>query len=417
MECAADCSFISRRQTAKNRFLTLTFFTVLLFNSLLLVDLVRMVIGSESFAVKVAQYVIYLSVFAFSAFDYFVSKSRLKKPTIIFVTVFAFLILFSFVVDSNNLTFAYQLLPFFAIRIIPSFYLASNIKETKHVTDALFKWRYIWLIYSIIGVIYVSSHSESTYNMYSMNFGYNLFLPACLFFVFFLKKRNPVYFLYFLFECFCILYRGSRGPLLCIALFVVFSFLFSFHGKKKRKIIVSAGIISSLLLVSAIALNELGVVNFGEFLSSSRTLYFIKEDFFHDSGRNGILSVFLEKINEHPLAFRGMYSDRIYYANITGSVVDSSNYPHNLVVELLFHYGYVLTILLIVAAVVFHFSSIWKNKRYDFESKNLLYMLFLIGVVSLFFSGSYLEPVYVYLYLGFLFALRQGKKNENLLHS
>ena len=51
----------------KEKTISLNFFVAILFNSLLLVDLVRMLLGSDSLSVKVVQYIIYLLVFFFSS--------------------------------------------------------------------------------------------------------------------------------------------------------------------------------------------------------------------------------------------------------------------------------------------------------------------------------------------------------------
>ena len=398
------------------RLFNIEFFSILLFNSLLIVDFFRMLVGSNLIT-EVIKYVIYLSIFAFVLVDFVSNKKSHKKPTAIVFMCFIFLIILSYCLDPGNEFLTHDLFIFLGIRIIPGFYLLSNICSSKRVFDKLYSFRFLWFLYSILGVIYITTHITRTYNIYSMNYGYNLLVPACIVFSHFLKKPKITDLVYLSVFAFCILYRGSRGALLCLILFILFSLLFLVNKKSvlKSSLFIMCFVLLLIPLYGVLQLTH--IVDGISFLSTSRTFLLLNKGFSYDSGRNAIFEIFLNKINEKPFQFRGFYSDRLFYSQVKNLPLNSSNYPHNIIIEILFQFGYVYSTLIFALFMYIFIKLLKKWVKLSFDTKMLVCVLGGIGIIQLLFSDSYLENVYFYMFFGLIYAIIWRRDNENLFCS
>jgi hypothetical protein len=196
------------------------------------------------------------------------------------------------------------------------------------------------------------------------------------------------------------LWRGSRGAILCLLVFIVLIYIMNYKTEKRLK--------RYLKLMVAIVFGIVAVCNFknialilGKFLQNSRTLNLLSSNINFDSGRSHIQALYWNEIMEHPLKFNGIFSDRIYYSKISQEIYDMTNYPHNIIVELFFQWGILLgTIIFFIMVCGIIRSVICINKIKNNELTCIVLIFLVSGFIKLFFSASYLVSIEFYLLVG-----------------
>ena len=223
---------------------------------------------------------------------------------------------------------------------------------------------------------------------YSMSFGYSMLLPS----MFLFSRPKIIDKVLSLILFVLILLVGSRGPLLVLGLFYVFSTLFFSSAKQKKSLF--------LLLIIVI----LGVLILPQVidLGSSRTLKMFQSEAFlsHDSGRGELQEIVINQIEAHPILGCGIGADRKYLDGL---------YPHNVFLELFLHYGVIIGLLVSIfffAWCIRLFLS--RRLRADKELRLMFIMLFLYGFVPLLVSGSYLTDFKAGIMVGWFIALQKG---------
>ena len=136
---------------------------------------------------------------------------------------------------------------------------------------------------------------------------------------------------------------------------------------------------------------------------SSRTLQLLASGFSFDSGRSDIRQIFINGIEESPFAFRGLFSDRFFYALQTKTPLDMTSYPHNFFVEVLYQFGVVFGViffLLLLLLAIRSFILLNDKKAKSLNLSFFFFFFFASGVARLFASGSYLTTYEFFLFVG-----------------
>jgi|GEM_PF-1347301 len=385
-------------------------FTLFL-NAVLIVDLVRMLINSMTI-VNVVQYGIYVGC-AIYIYWQIMFNNRFKIDKSLFglvcVTVLTAFISYAICPEVEQ-AYSYYFL-FLLTRIIPALYLTIYIDKQRLVLtfEYLKKYRLLWLVYAIVGMFWIPLHTNS-WNQYSMTYGYNLLIPACLAFYCFIRYAKIKWLFYgSVFGAFMLL-RGSRASALCLIVFIILAYVM-IH-KENINIGKLARIIVLFIVGIIVSMNFKNIVSLlSNIFPSSRTLALLASNINFDSGRSDIQYLYWEAINSHPFRFNGIFSDRIYYSNLTRSVYDMTNYPHNFIVELFYQWGIPLGIIIFMLIVVGIIKSIWYSNRIDnAELICFVLIMFVAGFLKLFFSASYLVSVEFYLLVGIIISICQKKR-------
>lgn len=213
-----------------------------------------------------------------------------------------------------------------------------------------------------------------TYENYNMELCYALLLP--LFFHVYYAKEKKIYWTVAFVEFVIIAVYGSRGQLLCIALYALIVFIKSKNRSKKMLLVIIGAFV---LVVGAIFANQL-LNSFGSLVArfGSRTLsMLIRGNITYDSGRGQIWAEALEKVKDNPVIGMGVAGELSY--------LKSS--PHNLFVEMMVHYGFFLGIIicLYVALLLFYLVS----RRLNGEKEIIVIMA--SSVIPLMLSSTYLQ--------------------------
>lgn len=382
----------------------------LFLNAILIVDLVRMLINNTTI-VSMAQYGIYIGCAIYIYWQImFNNRFKIDKSLFGLVCVTVLTAFISYVICPEvEQAYSYYF-SFILTRIIPALYFTIYIDKQKLVLtfEYLKKYRLLWLLYAIVGILWIPLHTNS-WNQYSMTYGYNLLIPACLVFYCFIRYAKIKWLFYgSVFGVFMLL-RGSRASVLCLMVFIILAYVMihkeNINKGKLARIIV-------LLIVGIIVL-----MNFKNIISllrnifpSSRTLVLLASNINFDSGRSNIQSLYWDAINAHPFRVNGIFSDRIYYSNLMRGAYDMTNYPHNFIVELFYQWGIPLGIIVFIVLVVGIIKSIWySNKNDDAELISFILIMFVAGFLKLFFSASYLVSVEFYLLVGIVICVCQKK--------
>ena len=217
-------------------------------------------------------------------------------------------------------------------------------------------------------------YGKFTYENYNMEVCYALLLP--LFFHVYYAREKKTYWTVVFVEFAIIAVYGSRGQLLCITLYALIVLFKSKNSSKKMR----------LMIWSAFVL-FIGVVFFNQFLNrfsslvarfGSRSLsMLVRGNITYDSGRGQIWAEALGKVIDNPVLGMGVAGELSY--------LKSS--PHNLLVEMMVHYGFFLGITICLYVVLLLFYLI--RRRLNGEREIIVIMA--ASVIPLMLSSSYLQ--------------------------
>lgn len=302
----------------------------------------------------------------------------------------------------------FGLLYLFFVTTLPWFLVAINIDDLNEILIS-YKKNAKWILISNIILIAYCIFTER--NMFgNMEISYSI-LPLAIFsFYSFTTSKKIKHLLYFIVSSLTIVAVGSRGPLICILIFI---FIFMLTNAKKQKILTIIFLIISIFFIynfNTIILNMISV--FEKYDIPSRTLYkIIESDFTDGTGRNKIYATTLDLLNEYPVFGVGLGVERITinqkFNNMQKDM--SSSYPHNLILEILVQFGYVIGILVILFVA---FIILRALKKSNLVEKNILIIFGTMEGVRLMISSSYLLSPIIFMFLGFCFRKSLLAKEE-----
>ena len=257
-----------------------------------------------------------------------------------------------------------------------------------------------WL--SLIGLILTFLYQAYFLNTgrefddHNMNAAYNL-LPSVIYLIYyaFMNKKFRYWLLVFMgiiFE----FRQGTRGPILCIIIFLGVGIIYSIAKTENilRKlfgiILVGLAVIvlvfTDVLLNAAIALSD----SFKEAGYSARIFdYFIEGMIDDDSSRGIIQSKIISAIETSPAFGYGVFGDRLF---IGGS------YPHNLLLEIICQFGIVVGGGLLITLLFVFIDAIRKSN--GFFERMFVFMLIIMVIVKLMLSSSYLYETWLFFLIG-----------------
>ncbi len=258
----------------------------------------------------------------------------------------------------------------------------------KYSALALFLYDAARFVYAemVVGYWEGTGISRGTEGEYNLGFGYEVLFLFIIFMVI-ARYKNKLFYAPALVALMFILIAGSRGPLVGVGLIMI---LLAADAVKKlpmayRYLIIILVCLSAVILInyydvilmgSATFLNNLGI--------SSRTITkILSGEITEDNGRLRLYEIAIDLIRTGGPFGNGIYGDRYVISSVTKMWI---GYCHNVVLEILVDYGYLLgtAILLLMARkiirILFSEDSEWRS----------LYIIFLISCSQLLLSGSYL---------------------------
>lgn len=299
--------------------------------------------------------------------------NRLSKPLVIFLCTIVLLLLINQVFihhneyyDATRNTFLTTVLP-----------LAIVAYSIDNYSVLLYVLRNVALIVIPVATImlFLIGREVADYNMGLAN---SLTLPAILMINTYYFSKQIIHAVFACLDILVIVALGSRGALLGIGMYLLFSLIIGFFNKRNRLIsLIGVIAIMAMTLFYSIFLRFISNT-FSSFGVSSRTIELLLNDSSHDSGRSEIYSSMRQELLNHPLLLRGIAGERSY----TGGL-----YAHNVFFEIFMDFGVLFGAIIcigILSLIIFDLYSVLKKNIYRIENNDYdILIVFLFSSIPL----------------------------------
>ncbi len=391
-----------------NRREQIFYFVVALFlNITLVTDLLRGInnawFGFPIGVIENIKVIIYIIIFIYILV--IIITKPIPKAFLVVLLVLFLVLCSSIIATPSILVILLTFILLFFSRCIPGFYIGYSINNFKYLFDALRLYIWIALVYSLFMVTGLRN-AEGLY----FTFGYNLLLPALVALI-----SGVVYKKYYLilgiFLTICIIGFGGRGALICLfASLLLLFYLFSRSIKLLSKVVLYATSICCLFIV--LFYYDSILHNLLQLFPDSRTLVLILNgNFWGEAGRYSFYNESFRLINESPLSFRGILSDRILlstaFNNIEGAF---GSYAHNILLEIFIQFGVLVGGILIVFLLLLFINSLLVVIRSKDIYLKVIYSILIGYNIQLLFSGSYISSPMFWMALGLIVSMNQKVK-------
>lgn len=284
---------------------------VLFINTVMIVDLLRMILPSMSILGIIRNGLYVLSLV------YMFYHAICKKNLAIIVmlgTCYVFLATLSCLQNDDLFRVVLSESMIFLSRCVVGFYFAFYIPVNEIFFRKIKKYFMIQIIYC---AVYMSTHTLGLYATDGsyMTFSYNILIMAMIWIL--LTVYNPTIFRIIGTIAFVgiIVVYGARGPLLCIAVSVVLFLLYKFADSSawKKMLQIMLYLVGGFGIISAknIILDFLLKMN-----PASRTLYLLKNfNIDNLSGRDIYYELLKNEISKNWILPHGIFSDRLILAS------------------------------------------------------------------------------------------------------
>lgn len=318
---------------------------------------------------------------------------RFKRRTLFYFIAVVIVILVSTIVfPSNNVVFKdtsiYFLgncfLPFIFWTIVYDFEcLKRKMVRTAEIIAVLS------LIVLLLSMGVLNLGFQFSLGKYTMGFGYSCLVPWMLIMMEFMQKPTFKQGVFAIIIFIAVMSLGSRGPLVGMFVFTIIAFVKINHDNKKDARIAIGFLMGIFFLLFS---NSIFILLYDYLFSigiNSRTLALLSYDFGHMSGRDKLYHFFLKEIFLHPFAIHG----------INGEQALGYNYPHNMVLELLYQFGIILGGLIVATIIVRAVKTLKKN-HINKDAKQQLEVIFLCASLpGLMISGTLWTQVNFWIWL------------------
>ena len=318
----------------------------------------------------------------------------LKIRDVLFVLCCIFFYVLNFLIFPENEPYLSARFFSFSILVLPYFFVGVALDLKKYLNVFYFISVLSIGICAFYQLIYAQSSSytgEASVSDYNMSLAYGI-LPHVLMSSWIALRDLKIWkILVMLLGVFLLLALGTRGPVLCSVLFiVVYVLLFkpSKHKAFKNIIVISVGVYILRFLNQFMFLMQGVVMQAG--LSTRIFDKYFEGELETSEGREFITSKLLEELKtENPLCGFG----------ILGSYNYVDNYPHNIFVDFVFSFGWLVGTILLMSILIL---IIWAL-RYVKSQDDRVFLIILIcaGIVHLCMSGTYLDSTMFFMLLGF----------------
>lgn len=301
------------------------------------------------------------------------------------------------------------------LTVFPMFLVGSVIEAKKEDFKYLY-WIAIFVV--IISVAYQSYKISGGDAIREDNadFSYKL-LPAVLVVVsgMFYNKKKALSIILGVAAIMTIILQGTRGPVLCIGIFLIIMFVNRFGILKLIPAIIA--LLALVIAFSSSEVYETTMTSIAEFVEdmgmSPRFIeMFLEEELADDNGRQELHDAILAEIGEHPFKFRGLYADREILNPLTGG---DNTYVHNVLYELIIDFGAFFGVVIFLAVIISTLVAIVKT---NMEKLYLINLLAMSGLVMLFVSGSFADDYHIYVLMGVVcqakLSGKKGKKQDEI---
>ncbi len=233
---------------------------------------------------------------------------------------------------------------------------------------------------------------------YSMGLSYACLLPVSVELLTAFLDRKASHIILCIFSTIIIMLIGSRTPILSLIILFAILTVKNFKQIKHPSIIL---ILVLTILITVIFREEIfGAINnyFEARNIFIRTIYLFAQPGIHLSGRDILQKPLLQQLFNNPFAIRGIHSD----------MVAIGTYAHNLFLELLYQFGFILSLPLLAALIGLSISSIKGNLKS--ADGQVALILFCTSIPELMVSGTFWRSISFWMWVAVCMRVMTRKK-------
>ncbi len=308
----------------------------------------------------------------------------------------------------DNRIYFYQSTREITRQVFPMYLLGACMRysDNEDLIQLIYKLGMISVVAFCVYTLFMRSMGEFMRSAGDMHGSYSLLPHVCFTYGAVMQKPRPHNIAIFAMGTLMLLFLGTRGTIVCLGVCVILMTL-SCNRLKHPVLFILLGVLVMVVLLA------FGILDFLSGLAeelnlSVRIFNKIENDALTStSGRDNLQGSTWEHIWQSPIIGKGIFSDRF--------ILDGM-YVHNVVIELLIHFGFCGAIPLLIIVCMRLFRSYFILK-YENDPAQLLFFLGLISctAVKLMVSSSYLLERNLYLLLGFCSAVCRGKPSLSRL--
>lgn len=316
---------------------------------------------------------------------------QMKGMDVVFGVAVILACLLNFVLFPENKTMLKEQLPTFLFYTFPLYYIGISLDY-----DRVYPWLYrlsaITVAAFVVYKLFIGESMDEVQSIYhgDMWGSYNFLPHVGMVAMGALKKPTIANVSLSVLGITMISLLGSRGPLVCIVL-AIGIYLIAFKKFKyptlTRILIVVGASVILLSMHSVMSMLETFAKNVG--LSVRVFATYLDEEFIISDRRGRIAKRLYAMIAQKPFFGHGLYADRVALRT----------YAHNIAIELWHAFGVVYGTGILGVLVIVLMRVAFAIKRAE-KYALLIIPLFVAGFIKLFMSGSFLDEIYLYWFLG-----------------
>lgn len=318
-----------------------------------------------------------------------IRKLQVRDYFFYFTCVAIYLLQFLFYPENTDTLelFAYKC----CLTVFP-FYFYGKFLDMEKMETPFYYISYFTLLLDILYyLVYGMGSGSVSSDDYNMGAAYAI-LPHALYIVWMAFRRPTIFSIGGSVASFLLLLGfGTRGPVLSYLLPIVCYVFLLYQGKYAKQLKIT---IATLLVVVVLLLIPLAMYlqDLFEQLDISVRIFdkILDEELENDSGRSELIFILHRAFQSDP---------RIFGFGLFGSYNFIGGYPHNIFYELVFSFGYVVGVILIIV-MLYHFYSGFRNATLSIE-KEFIFLFVTMELVHLFFSYTFLHETWFFLLLGY----------------
>ena len=330
-------------------------------------------------------------------FCIFSNKEPITERKVCIMLIPFFVISFSYVFYPVNRFYIISYLPVICYALVGLF--VSNISMNRNdYINALEVASVVIFIYWQIKIVLGNSVLEAGED-YSMGFGFSIVLPIMIFLFLAYKEEKIKYSILLIISMIELLIYGNKSPLGIVLIYLII-LLFTKNKRNKRKKLFYSTIIIAVFINYKIIVNVLL-----QFLNThgiqSRSLRYLATNRFFSLGsgrgtRSYIYASAIQEIKNIPVFGYGVKGD-MYILN--------GVYPHNILLELVLQFGFVLS----MGVIILFIWSILKVYMYRSEYIEIITIFLVYSLVSLSVSSSFWQSKEFWILVSLIWILPHKK--------
>ena len=295
---------------------------------------------------------------------------------------------------------------------LPLFFVSAFIEDYKYLYNLFCKFAIVNLGVALVAYIWLVIGNKQDFEY--MTFSYNMLFSAALCFMEGRRRRSIVLLPASLLGIVAIIAMGSRGAMVCAALFVILS-MFVFERKNGMQFffLLISGLLVALILINFESVIKWLIDVLHEFGFASRSLQrLLNGTLLEDRGRDYINIALKNAISEEPVFGYGLFGDRYITELARGG--SGATYAHNIFLEWLTQFGVVVGGIIIIVYVYNSIKCVFAKT--DYMLKSIYICAFSAVFVRMLVSGSYLIEPGFYLLIGIIMMIKRDVRNSKYIN-